>query len=179
VGKSLRMTCHSTSWAMRWYSWRRMLPMPAIFGHAMPGCRALIPSSRLRLASEMISMPRSTSQRLCLSTQERTSCQPYPPQFGLYAPIAVRVQIWGWRDGRKRGGAPFPRRSRPLRSGSASWRPAVLALSGNAEMPLRIRDLVTRGVFSVSGSVSGNASGVQAMRAISVDLNGGSEGDAP
>jgi hypothetical protein len=51
-------------------SWRSTLPMPATLGHGIFGWRALSSALSRRLASEMISTPRSTSRRLRQSVLE-------------------------------------------------------------------------------------------------------------
>src|SRR5208282_204301 len=84
-GRSPRTTRHSTSYATRSYSWRSTLPIPATFDHGISGCLAFRSSLRCRLASEMISIPRSTSQRLRLSNSRLTSfgcAKSKPPNLG-------------------------------------------------------------------------------------------------
>src|SRR5271165_3323822 len=75
-GRSSRTTRHSTSYATRSYSWRSTLPIPATFDHGISGCLAFRSSLRCRLASEMISIPRSTSQRLRVSNSRLWSVMP-------------------------------------------------------------------------------------------------------
>jgi hypothetical protein len=55
------------------YSWRSTFPIPATLAHGISGCRAFSSSVKRRLASEMISTPRSTSQRLRQSASKASN----------------------------------------------------------------------------------------------------------
>src|ERR1700746_653018 len=67
---------HMTGAEMLSYSWRSTFPIPATFAHGISGCRSLSSSVKRRLASEIVSTPRSTSHRLRQSASKASIVTP-------------------------------------------------------------------------------------------------------
>ncbi len=90
-GRWSRTISHTSGAEMIRYSWRSTLPMAATFCHGISGCRAFKSSGNLRLASEMISIPRSTIH--CCSRSSLNASSGVFPTLPWIRSVASMVSV--------------------------------------------------------------------------------------